>query len=415
MSHMPRGQAIRVFLGFAFAYFLSTVIRAITATLSPTLTEELSLQASDLGLLAGAYFLGFSLTQIPLGNWLDRFGPKKVILSFLAIAVLGSISFAMAQTFAGLLVARVLTGIGVSACLMAPLTGYRRWFTSAAQLRSNSWMLMTGSFGMVAATLPVQWLLPIWGWRPLFWIIALLLLAAMVLLTWLVPSWANTPATPCADVSPMSHTSDGGYAHILRHPYFRKMAPMGVFIYGGLVAMQTLWATPWMIQVAGWTPLQAAQGMFWLNIAMLLTFWCWGLANPWLAQRALDADTLIRRLMPLSFVILAIIIIAGSAISTWSAAFWTLYCMSCTVVALSQPAVAMAFAPTLAGRALAAFNLLIFSGVFVVQWGIGLIVDALRALNWPLESAYQLAMLVYLICTLLSYFYFLLAKSHNPA
>ena len=28
---------------------------------------------------------------------------------------------------------------------------------------------MTGSFGMVASTLPVQWLMPVIGWRPLFW------------------------------------------------------------------------------------------------------------------------------------------------------------------------------------------------------------------------------------------------------
>ena len=52
---------------------------------------------------------------------------------------------------------------------MAPLTGYRRWFLATTQMRANSWMLMTGSLGMVASTLPVQWLMPIVGWRMLFW------------------------------------------------------------------------------------------------------------------------------------------------------------------------------------------------------------------------------------------------------
>ena len=68
--------------------------------------------------------------------------------------------------------ARVLCGAGVSACLMAPLTGYRRWYAPEHQMRANSWMLMTGSLGMLASTLPVQWLLPLMGWRPLFWILA---------------------------------------------------------------------------------------------------------------------------------------------------------------------------------------------------------------------------------------------------
>ena len=42
---LPFRRAVMVFLAFAFAYFLSTLMRAITATLSPTLSAELSLQA----------------------------------------------------------------------------------------------------------------------------------------------------------------------------------------------------------------------------------------------------------------------------------------------------------------------------------------------------------------------------------
>src|SRR5665647_1644135 len=120
---LPRRTAVLVFLVFAFAYFLSSLIRAITATLSPVLTQEFALNARNLGLLAGGYFLGFAATQLPLGGWLDRFGPKKVILYLLLIAVFSCGAFALASSFSGLLVARVLSGIGVSACLMAPLTG----------------------------------------------------------------------------------------------------------------------------------------------------------------------------------------------------------------------------------------------------------------------------------------------------
>ena len=77
---------IVVFLAFAAAYFCSALVRAITATLSPVLTQEFALKASDLGLLAGGYFLGFAVTQLPLGAWLDRYGPKRVILDFLSLA-----------------------------------------------------------------------------------------------------------------------------------------------------------------------------------------------------------------------------------------------------------------------------------------------------------------------------------------
>ena len=74
---------------------------SITATLSPTLVDEFGLQARELGLLAGGYFLGFSATQLPMGHWLDRHGPKRVLMSFLLVAVVGSAAFALATGFSG--------------------------------------------------------------------------------------------------------------------------------------------------------------------------------------------------------------------------------------------------------------------------------------------------------------------------
>lgn len=410
MNTLSRRDCIVVFLAFAFAYFLSALIRAITATLSPTLTAEFALNARDLGLLAGGYFLGFAATQLPLGTWLDRHGPRKVILYFLATAVLGCVAFSWATSFSGLLAARILCGVGVSACLMAPLTGYRRWFAATAQMRANSWMLMTGSLGMVASTLPVQWLMPLVGWRALFVALAALVLGAMLLIAWKVPQWHVT-APSTQDEAPVK----ASYAEVWRHPYFRKMAPLGFFCYGGLVAMQTLWAAPWMIKVAGDSPLQAATGMFWINVAMLLTFWTWGMVNPWLTRRGIHADRLIALGLPISFVLLAIIIGAADALSTKAGILWALYCVSCTFVSLAQPAVGMAFSPSLAGRALSAYNLLIFAGVFTVQWGIGLAIDGAKALGYTEIVAFQMAMGAFLLCCIAAYAYFLTAKSHNAS
>jgi MFS family permease len=412
---MARATAIKVFLAFALAYFLSALIRAITATLSPTLTQEFALTAGDLGLLAGGYFLGFAATQLPLGAWLDRHGPKKVILWFLAVAVLGCVAFSLATSFAGLLAARILCGVGVSACLMAPLTGYRRWFDPGTLLRSNSWMLMTGSMGMVASTLPVQWLMPVLGWRPMFWGLAALVLLSMLLIGSLVPAWAAVTPTAAPGAPDAPDAPAPSYAEVWRNPYFRKLLPLAFFSYGGLVAMQTLWAAPWMTKVAGYSALEAAAGLFWINVAMLLTFWAWGLINPWLARRGWHTDRLVTRVLPYSFVVLALIIIAPEPMLAWSGALWALYCVCCTVVSLTQPAVGMAFAPAMAGRALSAYNLVIFSGVFAVQWGVGLGIDALRRIGLPELLAFQLTMGLFLLCCIMSYLYFLLPRRHNPS
>ncbi len=408
MSPLPRRAAVIVFLAFAFAYFFSALLRAITATLSPVLTHEFGLNARDLGLLAGGYFLGFSVTQLPMGAWLDRHGPKKVILSLLSAAVLGCLAFSAATGFAWLLAARVLCGAGVSACLMAPLTGYRRWLDAGTQLRANSWMLMTGSLGMVASTLPVQCLMPLLGWRPLFWVLAGLIALAMVLIAWQVPPWQAAPSVAGAAL-----TRPASYAEVWRHPYFRRMMPIGFFCYGGLLALQTLWAGPWMVRVAGYAPVQAAAGLFWINMTMLATFWAWGLVNPRLARRGFTAERLIAWGLPWSFVLLAVLVAAGDRLSMMTTVVFALYCISCSFVSLAQPAVGMAFPQALAGRALSAYNLVIFSGVFVVQWGIGLLIDGFKAVGLDESTAYRAALGVLLVCCLASHACFLRAKPHN--
>jgi MFS family permease len=400
---LPRRDAVIVFLVFAFSYFFSALVRAVTATLAPTLTQEFSLQAQDLGLLAGGYFLGFAATQLPLGRWLDAHGPRTVLVGFLAIAAAGCTAFSLAQDFPTLLAARVLCGIGLGACLMAPLTGFRHWLDVSVQLRANSWMLMTGSLGMVASTLPVQWLVPVAGWRPLFWGLAILLVVAMLLTAAKAPAWPRRRERPQGDRS--------SYREVWRHPYFRRMAPIGFFSYGGVLAMQTLWAGPWMVRVSGYAPVEAAAGLFTVNVCMLLTYWAWGLLNPWFASRGLDTDRLIARGLPASFLVLAFIIAAGPAAG---AGAWALFCVCSTFLSLAQPAVGMAFPPALAGRALSAFNLVIFGGVFVIQWGIGLLIDGFERLGLDEPSRFRAAVAVFLATSVASWVYFIRGARDNP-
>lgn len=382
---LPARQAVLVFLAFAFAYFLSALLRAVTATLAPVLSTEMQLGAAQLGLLAGAYFIGFSAMQLPLGGALDRFGVRRVLLLLLGVAAAGCAAFALARTIEQLLLARLLIGVGVSACLMAPLTLFRRRFDPTAQLRANSWMLMTGSFGMMASTLPTQWLLPWVGWRGLFALAAAAMLAAVALMAWAVPSddrFQNAGEPPLH-----------GFAQIFGHPAFRRLAPAGFFSYGGMIAMQSLWIGPWLTEVGRRTPDDAAAGLFAVNGSMLLAFLGWGLVMPRLARAGWLAEHLIARAWPLGAVCLAWIVWRGQAAGPFE---WSLWCVLTSVVTLSLPAMAQAFDSALAGRALTAFNLVIFSGVFAVQWGLGLVIDALRGTGWDTVAAYQAAFGAYL-------------------
>jgi MFS family permease len=394
---LAQSKAITIFIVFALGYFISTLLRAITATISPELVSEFNLTSGELGLLGGGYFLGFASVQIPLGYLLDSKGPRKIVSYFLSLSIVGLILFATAQNLTMLLISRVLIGVGVGACLMGPLTAYRIWFQDETQQRANSWMLMVGAIGMLSSSLPVQFFLPIIGWRAIFLFLALLTLACIILIVIFIPKWQPKSIDN-------KHLNESKLSTVWKNPLFKSLVPMGFFSYGGLFAIQTLWAGPWMIRVSGYTPEESAQGLFIIYLCMLISFLVWGYFVPKFSKNVNDAIKLLKIGAPLSLCVLMLIIYLGPKAGS---IHWALFIVSSIFLSLTQPAVGMAFSLSNAGKALTSFNLLIFIGAFFIQWIIGLIIDAGIAFNLSEIESFKLAMIFVLITSLLSYLFFL--------
>ena len=394
---LAQSKAITIFIVFALGYFISTLLRAITATISPELVSEFNLTSGELGLLGGGYFLGFASVQIPLGYLLDSKGPRKIVSYFLSLSIVGLILFATAQNLTMLLISRVLIGVGVGACLMGPLTAYRIWFQDETQQRANSWMLMVGAIGMLSSSLPVQFFLPIIGWRAIFLSLALLTLACIILIVIFIPKWQPKSIDN-------KHLNESKLSTVWKNPLFKSLVPMGFFSYGGLFAIQTLWAGPWMIRVSGYTPEESAQGLFIIYLCMLISFLVWGYFVPKFSKNVNDAIRLLKIGAPLSLCVLMLIIYLGPKAGS---IHWALFIVSSIFLSLTQPAVGMAFSISNAGKALTSFNLLIFIGAFFIQWIIGLIIDAGIAFNLSEIESFKVAMTFVLITSLLSYLFFL--------
>ena len=394
---LAKSKAITIFLVFALGYFISTLLRAITATISPELVSEFNLSSGELGLLGGGYFLGFASVQIPLGFLLDSKGPRKIVSYFLSLSIVGLILFATAQNLTMLLISRILIGVGVGACLMGPLTAYRIWFQDETQQRANSWMLMVGAIGMLSSSLPVQYFLPLIGWRSIFLTLALLTLICIILIIIFIPKWHTKSIE-------IEQFNENKLSTVWNNSLFKSLIPMGFFSYGGLFAIQTLWAGPWMTRVSGYTPDESAQGLFLIYFSMLISFLCWGYFVPKFSKNVNDAIRLLRIGAPLNLIVLALIIYLGPKAGS---IHWALFIVSSIFLSLTQPAVGMAFSLKNAGKALTSFNLLIFIGAFFIQWIIGIIIDIGISFNHSEINSFKFAMLFVLLTSLFSYLFFL--------
>ena len=399
--HYLQGRlGMRVVMVFAAAYFLSYAFRAINAVIAPALMADLALSNADLGLLSSAYFVGFACLQLPLGVWLDKYGPRRTEAALLAFAALGAAIFASSDTLAGLWLGRALIGIGVSACLMAPLKAYRVWYPPERQSQLASWMLVFGTCGALATTVPVAMLLPVIGWRGVFWAMAaMIILAAALLFFRLRPVEQDMLQQQSKTLTPPA--APGGYRAIFSDPYFRRMALLSGVYQGGFMAIQTLWAGPWMVNVLGLSVDDASRVLFLFNLVLMLSY----VALSWWAPRyvsyagrpGIPALRVVACGLTLSMLIqLAMLLFPYP----WAWVFWLFFALVVTVTTLAQTHVSLSFSSSQAGRANSAFNLMLFIGAFALQWGMGLLIDVFISYGWSQSSAIRLAWAFYLVLQL---------------
>lgn len=409
--HYLEGKlATRVVLVFAAAYFLSYAFRAINAVIAPALIADLNLSNADLGLLSSAYFVGFASLQLPLGVWLDKYGPRRTESSLLLFAALGAAIFASSSTLVGLWVGRAMIGVGVSACLMAPLKAYRSWYPPERQSQLASLMLVFGTAGALATTMPVAAVLPVIGWRGVFWLMSGLIVLATALLFVRLRTVEQERMQVTAKASDASGALS--YWAIFTHPYFRRMALLGGVHQGGFMAVQTLWAGPWMLNVLGLSVTQTSQVLFAFNLCLMLSYialswWApkhvsYGNRPGWPALKVVGIGISLSIGMQLCMLLLPF---------AWAWLLWLPFALLVTVSTLAQTHVSLSFPSTQVGQVNSAYNLALFIGAFSVQWGLGLLIDGFVAAGWSTPSAMRMAWAVYLLAQLYALIRFIGSKA----
>ncbi len=396
-----RSLMLRLFLPFAAGYFLSYLYRTVNAVLGPVIAGELALPDNALGLLTSTYFLAFGAAQLPLGMLLDRYGPRRVEAALWVIAAIGAAVCALADGLTALTLGRALIGLGVSACLMASFKAFTQWFPPERQASLTGWVMASGGLGALAAAKPLEIALGFTGWREIvLGLAAVTLMVAFVL-------WKFVPDKPAGVVAAGWREQLAGVRQIYSSRHFWRYAPMGFAFTGGFMAVQGLWASRWMNVMEHLDGAAVAARLTWMGVAMLAGFLFMGFFATALVHRGISLERLFRAAMIAAFLAFAIISLQPQLAGDW---LWPVLgaCFSLSNIAYSL--VSQAFPSQLSGRANTALNLLVFSGAFGLQWGIGGYVDALQAGGVSVDAAYRVAFLTLLGLQALSLVWFLLPR-----
>ncbi|MEY2952326.1 MAG: hypothetical protein RLZZ401_413, partial [Pseudomonadota bacterium] len=258
----PRRVLATVLLPFALAHFVSYLYRSVNAVVYPDLVRDVGLTPGTLGLLTGAYFIAFAAAQLPVGMALDRFGPRKVQVPMLMVAALGGLLFARAESLAGLLWARALIGLGVSASLMSAIKASALWLPAERLPLVTSLLLSVGGLGAVAATAPLQWTLDWVGWRGAFVGMGLGTLAVCGLIFGRVPEHPTHQQVSLPELL-------ASIGQLYRTPLFWRLALCTLVSNATFMAVQGLWLGPWLRDVAQLPRAEVAQVLLAGSVAMV--------------------------------------------------------------------------------------------------------------------------------------------------
>jgi MFS family permease len=358
-----------VFAPFAFAYFISFLLRNINSVVFPELVQEFALGPGALGFLTSAYFLAFASCQLPLGLLLDRFGPRRVNAALLLLAASGTILFGLAHDFSVLVTGRALMGIGFAACLMSSMTALVLWFPRARMASLSGAMVAIGACGALSATKPVELALRVVPWRSVFLFLGCAVVVSLVVLMTVVPEKRRT--TPAAGFSGQLR----GLRTILTDGEFWRIGLLAALVQANGLSVLGLWAGPWLRDVAGLPRPEIAQVLLFAAAGFGAGALLLGMLSDRLARRGVDPHT--------TFIVAcagAALALLGLTVGSPSLSILVLPIFTACSAAgtLGFSLLTARYPPEMAGRALTALNTLTMGAAFAFQWGVGAVLNF-----WP--------------------------------
>jgi sugar phosphate permease len=209
---------------------------AISYAVEP-LSQEFGISKAQYGVIGGAFSIGYLVFALLSGPLVDRYGPRKVLLVAMVIWSVATAITPLSGGFTGLLLIRIVLGMGEAPGFPAATRIASRWLPDAERGRALALIggvAVSGSL-LIGGPIVTQ-LINATGWRGMFWILAVVGIVWAVVAVGLL---RNTPNEhPRISAEERAHIAAGqlaeeGTAHETALNWGRLFTSRNLWIVGG--------------------------------------------------------------------------------------------------------------------------------------------------------------------------------------
>ena len=354
--------ALKIISTLSIVYIASNFYRSSIAVIAPNVMDEIGLSHEQLGIVGGIFFIAFALFQVPVGIFLDRFGPRKTICGLMLIAVAGSCGFAVSTSFFELTVTRFFIGVGCAPVLMGSLVIISRWLPAERFAFYASLVVALGGFGNIVSTTPTAMLAALTGWREVFWIAGAVTGLSIIFGFLIIRDAPKGHAFHDREIESLKDAISG-VGRIVKDRQFQYIFSINLVIYGSIMAIVGLWGANFLRDIYGLDLTARGTILFWMTLAVICGNLTYGYLDGLFKARkhlVLGAATIT--------VLFLVILGTVPVLEVWQIS--TLLIVFCFVG--SYGVVIMShgrsiFPENLLGRGVATLNTAVFLGVFLLQ------------------------------------------------
>jgi MFS family permease len=172
-----RWFALVLLSSICVTYYGENFLKTAASALSPVLIKELGINKGTMGLMITAFFIIYGIMQIPAGIFTDMFGPRKTILGFTGLTLVGVFLFWLSFRYEMLVLAQMIMGIGCSVFYINAISLITNWFPIERKATAIGVLSAASGLGNFTSYMgfPIANTM-FGGWRNLYLVVALILL-----------------------------------------------------------------------------------------------------------------------------------------------------------------------------------------------------------------------------------------------